>query len=446
MYLIAPIITALFFAILDGSPSSLAVNVFILLLGLMFAHRVNHTRRIDFIKLLTIIYPVYISIAYIYSTEFGLDRFFFVSDPVKYLELYLSNRDYIMDMDRLLLYFTDADGKDVLYHQMLQLYSGIGNTVLGGATVYYMTLLQTMFGLLSSFTLYIILVKRFGNEALRYTLVFSICSLFLLYSNVILRDIVIAYFFIESINIVLGKFKISNLFILILLAVLTAGIRMQSGLFGLSFAVVYVYLAVRSTKYKYLIYPMFFVIALIAITYIGSSIYYDNAADAIERRENRVNEEAIQNNGLFSYFSYLPIGVKQIALYFYSQICPFPPYFHMFNANNITQFLIGFNVVIMALYWYIISYTFTVSFFFKKTYRIFSANELFLLFLSVVYIIALTAQPDIRRMMPVYPLIYILYIKSNKSLSKVWVRMVKKRLIFTYVALLMTYFVLSGFK
>lgn len=443
MNLIVPLLFALLYAFFDGSYSSLFMNMIIFVFGILYTNRVRHEYKKDALKLFAIVYVLYITIAFIYSQSFLNGEYFYSGDSSKYIDKYLKNEEYDFSLSAMIATYLET--KDILYNHSLVTLSYVGNKFLGGATVYFMTLFQTMFGILSIMVLYNIMVERYGKTAYRYVLIYASFSFFLLYSNFIIRDIVIAYFFMEAIRILLKKYKVYNVFMLAILALATAGIRLQSGLFLFSFLIVYVYIKIRKTRFKKLANTLLVLSLLIIVGVVLSSSFYERTMQVVETRQEGTAERVAENHGLFSYFSNLPPGIKQLVLLFYTQICPFPPYSHLFAATTFSQALIGLSVCVHAVFWYLVSYTLICSMVIRKTYKFFSLNEICLLVLSAIYIMALTSQPDIRRMIPVYPVIYILYIKSKNMISPIWINKTKSRLVFTYLCLLIAYLVIKGF-
>ena len=442
IYIFLPLLVALVFAKLDASLASLFINVVILGVGCSYIFRIPSKYRNDAFKLLVYTYTIYLTTAYIYSLSFHNGAYFYSGDSSKYLSLYLNNKNFDVSLESM--FATYLDSKDILYHQYLRFFSYFGNVFLGGSSVYYMTLLQTLFGVLSALVLYKLLIKIVGKDALKYALCFSVFSLFIIYSNFVVRDIIIAYLYLEAILILTNRFKISKVLILLILVIVTLGIRIQSGIFLVRFILIYIYNKLYNTKYRSVTNFVFIIIGIISAYFLFSSVYYTDYMEDMDNRKNETADRVAENSGLFSVFSKLPIGVRQVALLLYTQICPFPPYYYLMSADNFSQILISVNVIISEIYWYFVSYTLLFSIFLKKIYRVFTTSELFLLILAMVFILLLSVQPDIRRMMPVYPIIYILYVKSIKILPKKWNSMVKGRLFLIYVSLLFVYLLIKG--
>ena len=230
---------------------------------------------------------------------------------------------------------------------------------------------------------------------------------------------------------------------LILLSIITAGIRLQSGLFYVVFTVVYIYFGLRKTKYKTFAFSMLIITSAFVIAAMASSVYYEETLEVLDKRQEGTAMRVAHNEGLYSYFFKLPMGIRQVALLLYTQLCPFPPYNTFIQAETFPQYFIGGIVLINAFFWVGISCSLISFLFISKVYEKITVNEMFLLVLAAVYIIALTAQPDIRRMIPVYPIIYLLYLKGVSILPTVRIRKTKTAVYLIYISLLLVYMVIK---
>lgn len=445
MHIIISLSFLFLFAFFDGSISSLFANSVIFLLGSLYTLRVDRPWRADALKLFSITFCVYIAIAFIWSRLFSNVDYFYVSDPQNYILRFFDSKDFIFNLDKLLLYYTASEGKDILYVESLQAWCGFANVYLGGITVYSMTLLQTLFGVLSCMTLYQIISQYYGKKAFHYTLLFSLCSLFLMYSCLIIRDVIIAYFYIEATRIVLNKFKIKNIFVLVLLIVLSAGIRLQSGAFLLSFLLLYIYQSAQGTKFQNFTRPVLLIAVVFIASLIFSSVFFETQIEEIGMKGERMVERENESGGLINNLLKLPTGLRELAILFFSQMAPFPPHGTFMRATNPLQVLMGIDVIVYEVYWFFISYTVYYLMIFKNGYRILSDKEKYLFLLAISFFIALTTHPDIRRMMPMYPVIYLIYLNFKERIPRRTLKKSHSVLIVSYISLLVVYFSIKGF-
>ena len=444
MYLIFCFILAIVLSSSDGSYSSFVASIFILGIGSLYTFRVCKQHRKESLKLFSIVYCVYIILAYILSLNFQHGNFFYSGDSAKYISLYINSHSTYFDFDRLFLFYDTLEGKDILYHETLNYLCGYANIYLGGTTIYYMTLIQTLFGILSSLTLYQIMVKQYEKKAFEYTLVFSMCSYFLLYSCFIVRDIIIAYFFIEAIKIVLDKFKAINFLLLVLLIVLAMGVRFQSGLFLFLILALYVYKATEHSKIRNIAIPMFVVTMIVVVAAVFSSMFFEETIAGVSEHQEETIERQQQIGGLFNMFFKLPVGIREVVIMFFSQIAPFPPFSVLAEAKTTPQVINGLIVIMCEVFWYLIAYSLIVLLFSKYARRKFIQFDYLLLGAAASLILVLTVHPDIRRMIPVYPIIYLSYLKIKNSVPNSQMVKIKGSLVICYVALLMVYVAIKG--
>ena len=288
------------------------------------------------------------------------------------------------------------------------------------------------------------MVKQYEKKAFEYTLVFSMCSYFLLYSCFIVRDIIIAYFFIEAIKIVLDKFKAINFLLLVLLIVLAMGVRFQSGLFLFLILALYVYKATEHSKIRNIAIPMFVVTMIVVVAAVFSSMFFEETIAGVSEHQEETIERQQQIGGLFNMFFKLPVGIREVVIMFFSQIAPFPPFSVLAEAKTTPQVINGLIVIMCEVFWYLIAYSLIVLLFSKYARRKFIQFDYLLLGAAASLILVLTVHPDIRRMIPVYPIIYLSYLKIKNSVPNSQMVKIKGSLVICYVALLMVYVAIKG--
>ena len=436
----------MFVSIIDSSPASLVVILLILLVGIIKCLQLKDNERKREYKLLGVVTLIYIISAFITSRNFLDGKFFLVSDVTQYtrwIGLTHADDNYWEMIAQNYLGLLD---KDTLHEVFVRIVCIFGNNYLGGATVYYLTLSHTFFGIMAALALYRTLLYYYdSNKAYKYALAFALCSPFLFYSNVIIRDIIIAFCFARGIEIVLGEFKFKNLIPLLFFTILAAGVRLFSGLFMLSFVAVYLTKRYEHTKLKMIIIPVF--VILIAGVVAGGMVnaLIEQTQEQLEYYQEYDANSAASSGGLSNYLLALPTGVKEIALFFYSQFMPFPFYAHLATATNITEFYQGFTTIIYPIWWFYIFYMFFVLYIFKGKYKQLPLSMNMFILLSFAYIFANTAQIDVRRMMHIYPFLFIISLYCQNFLSsRKEVRKTRKLLLGGYAFLLVVYLVIKG--
>lgn len=440
------ILIAVAISIFDGfSISTLFASLFIIFIGSCSILKLKSSQRKEGLFIFAIICAVYLLTAYIFSRSFISGSFFLTSDPANYIKS-ISIRDYNFDIESLYLCYFDLTDSNYLYNILLHNACAFANRNLGGATECFMTLIQTLFGVLSINTLFRILCNYLDtSKSKKYTLRFAFFSLFLFYSSVILRDIIIAYFFLRALEILIGEYKIKGIVLLFFFMFLTWGIRLYSGLFFSAFILLYLYLHIRDMRFKK-IFTFFFIAVgiVIIITVIESSRIIEQTFEEMNLYSEMTNDQAIARDGLFTMFYKLPNGIRQIAILFYSQMAPFPSFTVLLSVKTLPNLVMAITVIIYQLWWYFVFYTLIYYMITCGLLRNFSTKEKLLFIMAIIFIIANTSHPDIRRMMPVYPITYILYLKVKDSLaSHFWIRSTRVVLSFCYVGLLLVYFIMK---
>lgn len=446
MLLILALILILVIGFQDGSMATIFAGVVILSVSLLQSLKVGAKERKRSILLAEIVFIVYFIAAFIISRAYEGGNTFYVSDPSRYIDTFLYRTRFYYDLQ----YFADCYFKfsdtNALYNGYLLAVSVFANNNLGGATVFYLTLAQTLFGVLSINVLYRILAIYLpSKDAYKSTLLFATCSLFLLYSSLILRDIIIAYFFLLAIEIILKKFKIGNLLWLVVLLFVAWGIRLYSGLFMVSFIALYLYLKALNTRLKAIALPVFIVTVIAAGGVLLGSVILEQSMAEIDQYTEMTQTAEEASGGLISVLYRLPPGISQVAIAFYSQMAPFPPHMPLLVANSIPSLFIALDVIVYEVFWFFVFYTLLMSFVFMGTFKRLDTKELLLFGLAVVFILANTAHPDIRRMMPMYPVTYLIYCRCKQYyLPPKWLKNTKLVLGMGYVGLLLIYIFIKG--
>ena len=253
MHIIFALIALIVVNVLDGSLATVVSSMIVFGLCLWSSSRgKTHEVRENGKKIFGVVFPIYIISAYIFSLSFADGGFFYTNDPQRYLQRFLSVYSWSWDdfwNSLYECYFMISDS-NALYNSTMDGIAFLGNKYLGGATVFYITLVQTFFGILCSFEIYRILVNYFTpKESSKYAIVFSLLSCFLMYSCVIIRDVIITYFYILGFKVVLKECKATDIFKLGLYLVIITGIRLYSGLFFGVIIMFWVYKLAKSKRH-----------------------------------------------------------------------------------------------------------------------------------------------------------------------------------------------------
>lgn len=401
--------------ILDASYSTMFASSIVYIIGLLYSFTVDKNNRYQSVKLFLTIYSVYLISAYIFSFSFHDGNYFLMSDPLSYIEEFSIIRDNSIEfyLDYFYdCYFNLADN-NALHNSYVRLSVLFAKSYLDGGGVLYLTLMHTLFGILSCTVLYKILLKYFtSRDAYKYALLFGVFSLFHFYSAVILRDIIIAFLYLLVLKIILEPFSYRGLFKLIILLLITWGIRLYSGLFIVVFILYYIYVSLGNSKYKPIIVPLFISVFIGII--ISSNMVIEQSLEEIRYYQEFSTERVMASEGLSSYLINLPIGIKQIVLTLYSQFHPFPPFSPLLSASTFSQFYMSILVFIYSVWWAFIFFPLLIYLFFKGAFKKIKLEFRLLFIIALIFIMVNTAHIDVRRMMPVYPILYLIYLFIKK--------------------------------
>lgn len=411
------IIAATFALIYSGaSMAVLTVICVIFMSAFLQCRRVKNgeTRQYAF-KLALVTISTYIISALFFSDAFSNGQSFLLEDPLTYFEqlglrqLELDSKEYLFAS-----YFLFSN-VDVLHMILLRSLVVLANNYLGGASVLYLTLTNVFFGVLAIGILYRILLRIVpAKKAYGYSLAFALCSQFHFYSVSYVRDIIIAFLFIIAIDILLKDFKWKNVLILLVVSLLIWGFRLFFGVFMLLVTVFYLYQGIKATKAGRIIsYVLILVVLAVAVPLVLRSELFELSTSEVASFQE-VYDESAAASGLSSKLNSLPHGLREVSLFFFSQMMPFPFFDAFPEATKLSHFYMATIRGVFAIYWYFISFGLMYMLFFGGSLKKTTSYEKWLLLISAVFILLNVTQTDVRRLMSMYPLLLFFYVKSKE--------------------------------
>lgn len=424
--------------LLSYSDRSMATFLFLLaiyIIGLLFSRRTNFDLQNKARKSFLLLFIIYTAAAYVSSLSYDLTRSFIVSDTTKYLGYFLHNTQidsHWHNLYRCYFQFEDTNG---LYEFLLYAISATTNKYFDGATVYNLTLLQTSFGISAGLALFKIL-QRYQrlNNSIWYTIIFSFCSSALFFSCVIIRDIIVVAAYTWGFYYYLKPYKLKNVFILICLTLLAWGIRIYSGLFMLSFVFAYIYINIQNNKWKYVITPIFILLCIIVGIFLLTNNYFEKTMAEIELYSDLSLQSSIEQRGLYNYFFKLPRGLREIGIFLFTQVSPFPITIPFIGAMTYSHYFLSTIFSISGL-WFIISYSLIILLTYKKGWHYLERKDHIILLLALLFLLANTAELNVRRMLPVYPILFYYYIFLKRKMKWVNQQQLRINLIILYSTL-----------
>lgn len=406
MRIFVAFLVALLLAAADGAGSAVML-IFTLLIGMLICMTLPQKQRSSAFNMLAVVFSVYVSVAYIASLSFSSSESFYVSDSKRYIENYIYRTTFsYSQQDFYDCYFNFSD-TNLLFNAYLNEMAMIMNNHFGGMTVYGMTLCLTIFGVLSSLVLYKIFLRHFDERyAYHQVLLFSLCSQYVLYSTVIIRDIVICFFFLIAFDIIDRKFSLRGLLLLCVVMLLTWGIRLYSGVFLMAFIWYYLYTKMTMGAAKYI--GKFFALlfgVIIVVAIIGSSLL-EQTTEELEVYEELSQERS--SGGIISRLMKLPPGISHLCIMFYTMVKPLPPFSAFVGVKSFSNFSLATLSFISGFFWFVCFYTYVFLAVFNHQLKKLDFNKMLLLGIALLFLLVNTAHPDIRRMLPVFPIIYLL--------------------------------------
>lgn len=430
--------------------SDLPAGIFmfcVLLITYLYSRIGDRKAQIYQTTLVTYITFIYLASALICSACFSETEFFLASDPTRYITMVRSSKSYDLLFDEITNAYVLLKDNNGLYNSLLRLLGIICNENGYTASSLLITLPQTLFGILSIQTVFRIFINHFTyKRALHYSFLFGICSLTLLYSCIIVRDIIIVFFFTVCLEVILKPFSMKGVVIIILMMALCIGIRLYSGCFISLFLVYYLLFGCKSTISKVIAYAF----AIVAAVSIGGSVI---VTELVEKTNEEISgysewqgDIASSEEGFSSKLRNLPNGINYLALSLYSQMNPFPPYSTFKDTDlKFNKMYMATLMMVPAIWWFFISYSLLWFLFFNRGYRFLGKQYFFLFCIAWLLIIVSSAMHvDIRRLLPVYPIIfYLSMICSNFIFSRKHVKIVRRNLGVGYIILNIIYIVIK---
>ncbi|MFY4860040.1 hypothetical protein ACOTVM_05730 [Aliarcobacter butzleri] len=266
--------------------------------------------------------------------------------------------------------------------------------------------ISVFFGTLSVVYIYKLILFFYKNqkESFYGAMLFGCLPYMLLYSSVLLRDVVILFFTIFTIvNLVyLKKSNFILNFALILMGLLIVFfLRPENGIFIAFVCLSYAIFTVVSNLNRSFKVILFFIIAF--ITLILLIFFYDDLTYRLFKTIRRYGEKSFDgasDGSLGITLNMLPLFIQASAKTFLSQLQPFPFWYHMDKYARFVDMLGGvlwFGIFLFSLI--------TISW---NKFRINISKELLILYIfSLIYIIFISmASLNPRRLFIFYPIIY----------------------------------------
>jgi hypothetical protein len=292
----------------------------------------------------------------------------------------------------------------------------------GSSGILVQKLLSPFFGGMFSVVLYSTLKHVFKDTAfaLKATFMYSFLSAIFMFSTPLLRDIDVALFYIVFIYLFLQADSMKNFILLLFVSFATVYLRSESGFVLIGLSLIYSYLIIRKLKNRssrailYMIVILIFalLISLIINKVIGMIVSLDEAKTA--RGIATSSKDSIS-----LIFNKLPFGLSQTAKVFFGQMQPFPFFIAIDRPPE----------TISGIFWPFIFITMLYALTQKNIMALIDIKIKYLLVVAIAVLYLMSSEPMARRMMSVYPVIYIvsLYVFMTVPKNKI------KKMIYYYL-------------
>lgn len=408
-------ITSIFILICTESVSNFILSTVFLLAGNFFSFFCFRKENLNNgIFLFNLVYLVYMVLTLNHFYEFYFDwpgfsvewrdeyKFYLISESNKNLSLKeifekcFINRDYF------------EYGLYVFYISFLSVFS---NLIDGNNSLIIQFSGTSFFGILTSIFLYKIFNKYMNCvKSFNYSAIFMLFSIFLIYSNQLLRDMMVCFLFTLGFYICLSSNnkKIIKLLLLLFINFLVFELRFEHGLFFLMLTFSYMYFAFK----KNLILLNFGIILATICTIV---IFNQNIESLLFSKDNydQMTKDAVFNNSdsFAKYLYMLPPGLSNIAIAILSQIQPFPSWIPLIDSNNIFQYISGLLQLIYPFFWFTVFFSLIKWVVVERKVNIFRIDKKFLVILVIFIIFLLfnSVNISLRRIACFYPFVFLLY-------------------------------------
>lgn len=254
-----------------------------------------------------------------------------------------------------------------------------------------------------------------NNKAFIGASIFGLLPYMILYSSVLLRDIVIVFFtlfiFVQLLYFLSGK-KLALIFSLIGIYFLYM-LRLENGLFMLGilafFVIYHLWKKINIyNKFLFFITLLIFIILFIDLIYLETIV---RASNVLTKYSFKAIDGA-DDSSLGSQLFKLPFPFDIFSRMLLSQITPFPIWYHV--QGNFYRVIDMFGGIIWFCIFLLSFFTFILTNFRKKLSR-----ELIFLYLFALLYIFLVSNGDSnpRRLFMFYPIIYIVAMIGFDKLS-----------------------------
>lgn len=253
------------------------------------------------------------------------------------------------------------------------------------------------------------------DTSLHFTIVYALLSYNFFFSAVYLRDVHIGLLFGLYFLLLINRQGIAGIFYCIVLTVLIFLFRPEHGYFSASLLMAYIYLLVTDKNNKTLNKFKIPILILLAVPALTQIVLLKEGLNTIQSTSENYLDSSMSGAGMGSFGSMLlklPFGVRHIVVGLFSQTLPFP-FYVVLDENPFF-----FPWAIAALFWFVVWGVLLYTMLIKPRNPFFKIRELrFLFLIAALLILGASSNADTRRIMSVYPVVYVVFAGGFLSLD-----------------------------
>ncbi len=409
---------------ISGSLTPIILYIFMSILAIVLIVLISDKNEISIkVKLFIFFFSVYL--AYTLINYYILLSLYPYEIPLNYIDEntfyeysnlglpYIIGKKHFFDLFTLASYPLHEQPLFVMFISSIAYLSTI---VDGNNTLIAQKILSPFLGGLFSVVLYSTLKYQFKETSfsLNATIAFGLFSAIFMYSTPIMRDIDVALAYMIFICLFLQKNSVINFILLLVVAFITYYLRMESGMVLFALVLLYSHFHVKtihSKAIKFIFYILVVVFSSFLILLMANKIFGRVVGLNEANTARSIAEASAESISLI--FNKLPFPLSYIAKVLFGQMQPFPFFLAIDRLPEAISGVFWPFIFIMMLYAVIK----------KEIRKLIDTKIIYLLIVAIAILFLMSSEPMARRMMSVYPIIYIvslyvfLIVPNNKIKS-----------------------------
>lgn len=286
------------------------------------------------------------------------------------------------------------------------------------------------------------------RSALKLSYLFGLVGHVFISSGALSRDVHILLLFTIAFYVFCSKWSVRGLLLLIMLGFLTSQFRLQHGFFFLVIISFYGWLGVRQKKNIFIsgLIGISLLLGIAGTVISGKLGTLNGVQEKVEHYQDYHGEKFAKSSGLTSITNKFPPQLMFIPNLLISQTYPYPMYRAFYDSVADDNQYLKFPLVLSEVFWIGVWCVIIVMIFNYKGLKRLPLSFRYALFVSAILLIAVSfGSYEFRRMMCVYPVIFLSAAMLLNGYSKKFKSLLIYRVVLVYVGLFALYVVVRGF-